>query len=852
MKRLVDNPRVINNELEADAAGLTLRGSGGPLTVNGGIILSNGGGATLTLEGANPITVAGVISGAGGSVVMNGTETFELSGVNTYTGITQINTGTLRVTGQIAGNAAIGLNGALDVVGAVRGSVTVNGGTLLIGTDEETALPSRITFTEGNIAASGGPRMVANDLDIRGDFGVSGDQDITLATDIDLAADRIITISNTAATVLDGVISGDVVGLIKEGDGSLELRGVNTFNGPVTHNGGLLILGSDQALGTGSLIAMNGGSLAASGDDRSMPADMMLRINADFTVSGDRGFTIPGELDLTGNRTIEVTNTGGTVISGAIGGADFGLTKTGDQSLELSATNTYTGPTRVEAGTLLLSGSVAGDVEVAGGALNLTGLAAGNAMVTGGTLSLPGSISGDAMVTGGSMLLTGLVTGDAVVTGGTMELGSDNSVGGGLTLSGGTLAFGVNNAVDGVITVSGGTLRASGATRTVEDAIIVDGDFEIGGDQNLTLSGNVELTDIRAVTVTNSGATVFSGVLSGEGGLTKAGDELLPSSLISTLELSGVNTYTGLTRVEAGTLLLSGSVVGDVEVAGGTLALNANNAVGGGVTLSDGVLSLGGDDAVSGPITISGGTILASGASRTIASAMVFDGDFEIGGNEDLTLNGNVELTDIRAVTVTNSGATVISGVLSGAGGLTKAGNELLPSSLSSILELTGDNTYTGLTRVEAGTLLLNGSVAGDVEVDAATLNGNGTIQGDVTVLGDLENNLRGQISAGPLGEVGQMAINGDLTFDDASLMVVEITGMMSAEDEVIPVPDVIDVTGSVHLDGALLLRPDSNYQPMEGDSFTIITVGGETTDAFDDLFLDFPEFFRCRRDHDR
>ena len=78
----------------------------------------------LTVGGNNLSTeVSGVISGIGGSLVKVGTGTLTLSGTNTYTGGTNVNAGTLSVTGSIGStelpSGAIGvLAGATLNVGA--------------------------------------------------------------------------------------------------------------------------------------------------------------------------------------------------------------------------------------------------------------------------------------------------------------------------------------------------------------------------------------------------------------------------------------------------------------------------------------------------------------------------------------------------------------------------------------------------------------------------------------------------------------------------------------------------------------------------------------------------------------
>src|SRR5215475_3557332 len=85
-----------------------------------------------------------------------------------------------------------------------------------------------------------------------------------------------------------------------------------------------------------------------------------------------------------------------------------------------------------------------------------------------------------------------------------------------------------------------------------------------------------------------------------------------------------------------------------------------------------------------------------------------------------LTGSGNVTLGVGTLTTGNDNTNTAFSGVISGAGGLTKIGN--------GTFSLTGINTYTGPTTVNGGTLAVNGSIAGSVFVNnGGTLGGNGT-----------------------------------------------------------------------------------------------------------------------------
>src|SRR4029077_8761897 len=173
---------------------------------------------------------------------------------------------------------------------------------------------------------------------------------------------------------------------------------------------------------------------------------------------------------------------------------------------------------------------------------------------------------------------------------GSLTLSGANTYSGGTTLSAGTLN--INNASalgTGTFTIAGGTTidNTSGGALSLTNAQTRNGDFPFTGSNNLTFSGNVALgAATRQVTV-SGGTLTESGVIGGTGGLTKAG--------AGTMVLSGssANTYSGLTTVSAGTLILnkapgvnaivgdgaSSKVIDDILVNGGTLSWAASNQV---------------------------------------------------------------------------------------------------------------------------------------------------------------------------------------------------------------------------------------------------------------------------------
>jgi fibronectin-binding autotransporter adhesin len=228
---------------------------------------------------------------------------------------------------------------------------------------------------------------------------------------------------------------------------------------------------------------------------------------------------------------------------------------------------------------------------------------------------------------------------------GTVILAGSNSFTGGAEsngVAGSRLLLGNANAVRNstlTVSIAGGLAFGSGI-----------GTFNLGG---LSGTQNIVLTDTASAAVTlnigggiNNNSSTYGGSLSGAGGLTKSGT--------GTLTLSGSSSFTGGTRISSGTLAIG----------------NAN-------ALTNSTLDMNSGD--SGSITFSQASNLGG-----------------LTGSRSLANNGNM-------LTIGgNNASTTYSGILSGAGGLTKSG--------TGTLTLSNVGTYGGITNVINGLLAISGS----------------------------------------------------------------------------------------------------------------------------------------------
>ena len=182
-----------------------------------------------------------------------------------------------------------------------------------------------------------------------------------------------------------GVLSSGVTTAInKTGVGMLVLNNTNTFIGNVNITAGTVSIGTTANLGdvANDVIISDGGRLA---------------VTATTTLANGRAFTIAGL------STIDVASATTTTLQGVISnGASTGsLVKSGTGTLLLSATNTYTGATNVNAGTLR-AGSAA-----AFGASSAFTVASGATLDLNGFNKTFGSLNGAGTVSGANTTISG-------------------------------------------------------------------------------------------------------------------------------------------------------------------------------------------------------------------------------------------------------------------------------------------------------------------------------------------------------------------------------------------------------------------------------------------------------------
>jgi fibronectin-binding autotransporter adhesin len=712
--------------------GATGRLGGGTYSAN---IANNG---VLVYSGTNAQTLSGEISGTG-ALTRNGAGTLTLTGNNSYSGVTTVSAGTLT------------LNNAANNNQTIQGDILIDGGVLSYGTvDNQIADSSNVTITSGtlnlgsraetiNSLIMGGGNLTFGNLTLGASSSFTGGSSVRqtgsssaqrLTTNGTLTlGDTIFTYSHASTDAGGGlVLNGDLVvnsnttadftnaivgsgriilndanrvfdigsganmnvawrirsvteslgALTKNGSGTLTLTASNVYSGGTTINDGTLVLGTatDTLANTGA-VTINGGTLS-------------IGANSDIVgVVTLAGGDITGTIGVLTGSSYELQSGNVTAILGGTGAA----TKTTAGTVILSGANTYTGDTTISAGTLEIGAS---------------GLLDGGAYA--GNISLDGVLiySGTSNQT-----LSGVISGSGALTQNSSST---------LTLSGA-------NTYTGTISINAGTIEIGAAGR-------------LGAG---SYAGNISNNGTLIHSGTN--AQTFSGEISGTGSLTQ--------NAASQLLLTGNNSYTGTTTISAGTIRLQNTaannetIVGDITISGGQLTVAAANQIAdtASVTLTSGSIELSIYNETINSLTMSGGDLRRATGTLALNSASSFTGgslnfasntgriitnatstlgdvtfDFSVASGTStlgLVLGGDITVNAGTTTNFTNSGGGLGRIDLNGAdrvidvgaaatmnvdwtiagtsAGITKNG--------TGSLVLSGSNTYSGATVVNAGIL---------------------------------------------------------------------------------------------------------------------------------------------------
>jgi len=545
------------------------------------------------------------------ALTKTGTGTVTISNANTYSGGTNINGGTLALSG----------SGTLG-----SGTVTLGGGTLDLSGGSSTVGAVAITApaTSGNVIQNG-----------------------TLTP-------SSLTASNSTGNAIVAANIAGTGGVTMSGTGTLTLSGTNTYTGGTTVGNGTLVLANGGSLSTSNTLTLGSASGNTSGvfqlGDSNGPANTTVTSIA--TAGIGTANTVVGGNSAVSTLTVD---TSGTVsYGGLLGGAgtnqnNMALAKSGTGTLTLSGANTYTGGTTLNAGTLVFGNNAAfgaGTVTLNAGTLKAdtsANWALANAINVAGTSTLD--------LAGKNVNLNGNIGGSAALnltnSGGaaTLALAGNNS---GYS---GTITFNNNNAVDFLSSNAG----SANAAWVFNDANAGRVRIDVGNNTlNFgSIAGNGQMVNntVGTTSTLSVGAlntsTTFGGTIKDAAGvlaLTKVGS--------GTLTLTGASTYTGATTINGGTLRVNGSLAST-----GTVGFSSTGA------------TLAGAGTV-GDVTLSAGNFLAPGdgtnpiGTLTVNSLTLNGGNFTfdlsaVDATSDLILVSNALTDGGTAYTFNFSGGLV-------------------------------------------------------------------------------------------------------------------------------------------------------------------------------------------------
>ena len=702
---------------------LDASGSGALNLTNTGAVayVSSNWAQTLTLAGtntgANTLAASFADNGTGlTNLIKSGTGTWVLSGNSTYTGGTTISAGTL----VDAGSSALG-TGAVTVASGstlqLQGNITAANSLTLNGTG--TANNGALENVSGNNTASGAITL-GSATRINSDAGT-----LTLSNTLAYGG-YALTLGGAGNMAANGVISG-TGSLTKDGAGTATLSGVNTYTGVTTINGGVLSVAS----------LANGGSASNLGASSNVAANLVLnggtlQLTNNFAAT-DRLFTLGtsgGTLDASSCFLFSFTNTGAIALSGTntartltlnadssstgllklvLGDNGTGATSlnvTGSGGWVLGGNNTYTGNTTIGSGSYLAignhgtSGAVAGDV-IDNGELSFRrvdsfgygGIVSGSGVLSKfytGTLTL----SGNNTSTGATSVMGGILSVASLANGGvTSNIGASSNAAANLVLNGGTFQYtGAAASSDRLFTL--GTTAGSGLDASGSGAL------------NFTNTGAIAFTSANTsqtltLAGTNTGANTLAAVLGDNG----SGATSLVKSGVGTWVLSGSNTYTGTTTINGGRLQIS--------------------SLGNGGTAS----SVGAATNAASNLVLNGGTLQLNGFLTTTDRLFTLG---QAGGTIDAGSGVSVQFTNTGAIALsgTNTARSLVltgsyaASYLASTLGDNGTGATSLIKSGANAWYLTGNNTYTGGTTINAGALAIGnfgttGSIVGNVTNNA-------------------------------------------------------------------------------------------------------------------------------------
>lgn len=769
--------------------------------VNPSLITNNGAAdSTLTLNPTLDRSYSGVIKDGTTNKInlsIGGPAVQQLTGLNTYTGTTNITNGTLRLAGagEINGSSAIIVNGPTAALINNSSTIALPDVTVTNGSINGTSGFTNVTIADNAANVVNHGNGTTDDLGFD-NLTFQGDAKINIRTDnlnslnvtntlttngangvvtIDILQAPTLNVGDEIPLILFGSFAGNVsdfaVGSVVGLSGRQTASIINTGTAIALKIGGQDVRWSGAQSGVWSTTAV-----AGSFNWKEQPANAGTEFLANDNVTfGDdaTGTTnvVINDNTVTPTRVLFVNSILDYTLSGSDGIATGALTKQGTKKLTISNPNLYDGVTSLKEGVIHVQhasalGSIVGNTIIeSNAALQLSGgiSLAENLVINGAGEDNDGAIRS---LTGNNILTGTVALGS---TGAVIAVDSDSlliDAASGITGTG----FGLSIIGDGNSTITAGIKTGAGANLTKD------------GNGALTLNGPSTYT---GATTVNDGSVLFSNT-------TFASSSFLIASG-AVVEIKNADTLNGVATTIGGAGVLRKTGVGNLIWP--NAIVNFQLASGALIDVQEGTLTGGSFD---------NDVWISNLSDLNVASGALFNG-VEANVIVDVISGSGTISTGFNTASY-NNGAGFTMGADNGSGsfdGLIINGSFTgkIVKTGTGTQKLNGANTYTGTTTINGGTLVINGlqnTATGAVSVaSGATLAGIGTLGGAVTNSGTI---APGDAGIGTLtvaastsatgaqwaieygaGNSDKLVVNGNLDLTNTALNLTELSAPTAA-----------------------------------------------------------------------
>ncbi|MEI8136141.1 MAG: autotransporter-associated beta strand repeat-containing protein [Bacteroidota bacterium] len=479
-------------------------------TVVGNVTVDPGFSVTVSQAGTASGTVVRTYDiGTGGTLTWTG------QGLSTSSGFGVIKNG--------AGTWDMGAQG--NAFNATNGGYQLNAGTVIVGGNNCFGGSATILTINGGTIQSSSTRTYSNPIVIGGDFAHSGTGNATFTGTVGLgAATRVITNSTTSGSrQYSGIISGAAgSGMTFSGSGAAQIyigNTGNTFNGPISINGGEVVFNDNGALAATTSITIDGGRLTMASMNSSGTATALTAATIATAKNIFLGNTAGTAISVQGATGITTYN---GVIANKVSTTAGSWAKQGSGTLVLGGSSTYSGATDINNGIIQITGN---DRLPLTSTLNLGQAASANT----GTLNLNGfsqQVVGLNSTTGVGNITKNIVNSSSSAT---LAINASNN-----------FTYGIGTAVNsGIISGAVSIVKSGTGIQTLGDINTYTGVTQIN-------AGELRFCPSASESLSSSAVTLNGGTL-GTSGITAA--SVLSFSTLnvtnnSTISLSSASAHT--------------------------------------------------------------------------------------------------------------------------------------------------------------------------------------------------------------------------------------------------------------------------------------------------------------------